>query len=108
MPHRKVPPPYYSMGGTRWARGGGVHYGGPWGRFFILLPGGTQKAIGPAKATYSTQGSLPDAPVAAFGALECAFKHSKVTQYARAMCIKTLTNLKGYGSHVCRVGNWHR
>ena len=50
----------------------------------------------------------PDAPVAAFGALECAFKHRKVTQYARAMCIKTLTNLKAHGSRVCRVGNWHR
>ena len=62
----------------------------------------------PEPGAHSTQGSLPDAPVAAFGALRCAFKHSKVTQYARAMCIKTLTNLKVHGSRLCRIGNWHR
>ena len=32
---------------------------------FILLPGGIQKAIGPARTAYTTHGSLPDAQLAA-------------------------------------------
>jgi len=53
---------------------------------FVLLPGGIQKAIGPARTTCTTQGSLPDAQLAASTLPWWSFNSTKHTVEAHGKC----------------------